>query len=161
MTGAGGGLMEAGSKGALDAGGPSIGYTTYYDPAVNPTVAMPYGGNPTNALNEFITEGLIFSSVALRETAMIKHSAAIVLSPGGTGTEWEIFQVLETIKSKQLTKVGVYVFGDPKHWRSFEERLKDLYVRGVVREDELSFRAYAATAQELVPRLAADLALLP
>lgn len=161
MTGAGSGLMEAGSRGAKDGGGPSIGYTTYYDPATAPTAVLPYEGNPTTALNDHVTEGLIFSSVAIRETAMIKHSAAIVLSPGGIGTEWEIFQILETIKSKQLTKVGVYVFGDPKHWKSFEDRLKDLYARGTVREDELSFRAYATTAKELVPRIAADLGLQP
>lgn len=161
MTGAGPGLMEAGSRGAKDGGGPSIGYTTYYDPPTAPGSALPYGGNPATALNDYVTEGLIFSSVSLRETAMIKHSAAIVLSPGGTGTEWEIFQILEMIKSKQLRKVGVYVFGDPKHWKSFEDRLKDFYARGVVRENELSFRGYASTAKQLVPLIEADLSVAP
>lgn len=162
MTGAGPGLMEAGSKGAKDAGGPSIGYTTYYDPPnANSTADRYWGGDATKVFNSYVTSGLIFSSVAIRESAMIKHSAAIVLAPGGTGTEWEIFQILETIKSKQLRKVGVYVFGDPKHWKTFEDRLNDMYARGVVKNGDLSFKAYAATAKELLPKIAADLGLPP
>lgn len=160
MTGAGGGLMAAGSQGAKEAGGPSVGYTTYYDKSSNPTPTMPYGGNPADALNPHVTEGLIFSSVAIREAAMIKHSAAIVLTPGGTGTEWEIFQILETIKSQQLTKAGVYLLGNRDvHWASLDARLNDMFKRKTVDPGQVAFRVYVDTPEQLVQQVANDLGL--
>jgi predicted Rossmann-fold nucleotide-binding protein len=163
MTGAGPGLMEAGNEGAKAAGGPSIGYTTYYDPPGSPeqgSGTQPYGGDPAKAFNSHVTDGLIFSSVVQREAAMIRHSAAMVIAPGGTGTEWEIYQIIETIKSKQLARVPVYFLGDrTKHWHSLDKRLEDLVARRVVRAEELAFLRFAATPEELMSQLGKDLAL--
>jgi predicted Rossmann-fold nucleotide-binding protein len=160
MTGAGPGLMEAGNRGAKEAGGPSVGYTTYYDSVPNADPARPYGGNPRLALNPYVTNGLIFSSVAMREQAMIKHSAAIVIGPGGTGTEWELFQIVETLKSRQLAKVPVYLVGNRQlHWSSLEARLADMVARRTVRREEVAFLKFVEDDQELVRQLAADLGL--
>lgn len=160
MTGAGPGLMEAANKGAAEAGGPSIGYTTYYDRKADVDALRPYGGDARLALNPYVTRGLIFSSVSVREQAMIKHSAAMVIAPGGTGTEWELYQIIETIKSKQLTKVPVYLVGNRQsHWRSFDARLKDLVDRKTANIEELSFLKYADTAEDLMRQLNADLGL--
>lgn len=163
MTGAGPGLMEAGNEGAQAAGGPSIGYTTYYDPYDNPAQATgqrPYAGNPAKAFNSYVTDGLIFTSVVQRESAMIRHTAAVVIAPGGTGTEWEIFQILETLKSKQLAMVPVYFFGDrATYWQGLEKRRDDLIARKVVRAEELAFIRFASTPEELMAQLARDLAL--
>lgn len=159
MTGAGPGLMEAGNRGAKEAGGPSVGYTTYYDRAAQPTPQRPYGGDPRQALNAHVTHGLVFSSVVAREAAMIVHSAAIVIAPGGTGTEWETFQVIETIKSRQVLPVPVYLFGDRSHWATLRARLDDMVQRRVIRREEIAFLRSAATPEELVEALRADLKL--
>ncbi|WP_298932375.1 LOG family protein [uncultured Ramlibacter sp.] len=163
LTGAGPGLMEAGNEGAKAAGGPSLGYTTYYDRPADPaqaTASKPYGGDAAKAFNAYVSDGLIFTSVAQREAAMVRHSAAIVVTPGGTGTEWEIYQVIETIKSRQQAAVPVYFLGErARDWKSLDERLKDLVARRVVRADELAFLRFAATPAELLERLAKDLAL--
>jgi predicted Rossmann-fold nucleotide-binding protein len=163
LTGAGPGLMEAGNEGAQSAGGPSIGYTTYYDRPVDPaqsTPQKPYGGDATKAFNSFVSDGLIFTSVVQREAAMMRHSAAIVMTPGGTGTEWEIYQAIETIKSRQLTAVPVYFLGDRAvYWRALDERLKDLIARRTVRADELTFLRFVATPEALLTQLRQDLAL--
>lgn len=162
LTGAGPGLMEAGNEGAKAAGGPSIGYTTYYDRPADPsrsTTERPYGGDAAKAFNAYVSDGLIFTSVVQREAAMIRHSAAIVFAPGGTGTEWEIYQVIETIKSKQQSAVPVYFLGErARYWRSLDARLQDLVARRVVRADELAFLRFAATPAELLDRLGKDLA---
>ncbi len=163
LTGAGPGLMEAANEGAQAAGGPSIGYTTYYDRPAAPAQASagrPYGGDPSKAFNPYVSDGLIFTSVVQREAAMIRHAAAIVVAPGGTGTEWEIYQVIETIKSGQQAPVPVYFLGDRATvWRSLDARLKDLVARRVVRAEELAFLRFAATPAELRERLAGDLGM--
>ncbi|MCC6543272.1 MAG: LOG family protein [Nitrospirae bacterium] len=43
---------------------------------------------------------------------MILHSAAIIIAPGGSGSEWEIFQILESVKSDQLKAVPIYLVGE-------------------------------------------------
>jgi predicted Rossmann-fold nucleotide-binding protein len=160
MTGAGPGLMEAANRGAKDAAAPSIGYTTYYDRAATATAQRPYGGDASKALNPHVTHGLVFSSVVAREAAMIKHSAAMVLTPGGTGTEWEIYQIVETLKSRQVLPVPVYFFGDrATYWKALDARLDDLVRRGTVRRDELAFLKFAASPEGLVAALRADLKL--
>jgi predicted Rossmann-fold nucleotide-binding protein len=136
LTGAGPGLMEAASRGATEAGGPSIGYTTYYDPKHDPLVAFwPYKGQTITS------DGLIFTSVAMRESAMLAHSAVIIIGPGGTGTEWEIFQAIETLKSNQLTPVPVFLIGNKAtHWATFYALVDDMVARGTLRREEVYSR---------------------
>ena len=158
MTGAGPGLMEAGSRGALKAGGPSIGYTSYYDPPPRgnaPQVFWKYKGQ------DLITDGLIFSSVGIREYAMFLHSAAMVVGPGGTGTEWELFQILEMTKSDQLQPVPIYLIGNKEvHWKSFYDRLDDMVRRGTIRTGEVTRHfVHVEKAVDLVPLLEQRLAL--
>ncbi len=152
MTGAGPGLMEAGARGALKGGGPSIGYTTYYDPAPRGDaheVFARFDGK------DLITDGLIFSSVATREFAMMLHSAAMIVAPGGTGTEWETFQIIESIKSAQLAEVPVVLLGSrDAHWKSFYARIDDMVRRGTVRLDEVTkVVVHVERAADLVPLL--------
>lgn len=143
LHGAGPGLMEAAARGAVEAGGPSIGYTTYYGPAHSGSgdakLAFHKLKGADGRETDLTTDGLIFSSVAAREAAMIAHSAAIIVGPGGTGTEWEIFQILESLKSQQLDRVPMYLIGNRQiHWASFEARLNDLVARGTVRKEEVA-----------------------
>lgn len=160
MTGAGPGLMEAGSRGANEAGGKSIGYTTYYFPLRknDPTGTHPYEGDPTTALNKYVTDGLIFSSVAMREDMMILHSAAVIIAPGGTGTEWETFQILETLKSRQLKPVPVYLIGDQNtYWKSFASRLCAMQSNGLLPPGTLPFFEFLDSPSDIVARLKATL----
>jgi predicted Rossmann-fold nucleotide-binding protein len=162
LSGAGPGLMEAAARGASEAGARSIGYTTYYDPADSSDPARPYGGDAARALRKYdgadiITDGLIFSSVAMRETLMILHSAAIVIGPGGTGTDWETFQLLEEVKSRQLRCVPIYLVGNAGiYWQSFMDRLDDMVRRGTVGAGEVTRHfELVENAEDLVEKLSA------
>lgn len=165
LTGAGPGLMEAGSRGAYEAGG-SVGYTTYYAKAstCNPHCYTDdpqfwqYTDPGTNKKQRITSDGLVFSSVSMRETSMILHSAAIVIAPGGTGTEWEIYQILEMVKSKQLKPVPIFFVGPRAHWLSLEMRLKDMVARGTIKEGEVPIE-FAQCPDDLVNRLSFGLGL--
>ena len=159
MTGAGPGLMEAANRGAAEVQGPSVGYTTYYDRSRDATPQRPYGGDAGQALNRYVSHGFVFTSVVAREAEMIKHSAAMVITPGGTGTEWETYQIIETVKSRQVLPVPVYFFGAPSQWASLQARLDDMARRRVIRKEEVAFLRFVATPEELVAALRADLRL--
>jgi predicted Rossmann-fold nucleotide-binding protein len=106
-----------------------------------------------------VTHGLIFTSVTARELAMLRHSAAVLVAPGGTGTEWELFQLVEMVKSRQLAPVPVYLLGDRRHWASLRTRLDDMAARGTIRQEEIAFLKDAGDADTLVRQLEADLRL--
>lgn len=166
LTGAGPGVMEAGARGATDAGGPSIGYTTYYGPSRNGT-----NGDASKAFWQYrpsakksqtiISDGLIFTSVAIRESLMINHSAAMVFAPGGTGTEWELFQTIEQIKSNQLDPLPMYIVGDKHfHWQSFYDRLDDMIKRGTIKRYEVEeLFTHVDNPEDVVKLLERDLKL--
>lgn len=163
MTGGGPGLMEAGNRGAKKAGGPSISYSTYYDNPSDCDKSRPYKGDSSKVFWKYLkdkdsiitTQGLIFTSVAIREYAMIKHSAAIIIAPGGTGTEWEIFQIIETTKSKQLKKRPIYFIGNKElYWKSFEDLLWDMDKRGTLKYcDVKPYFEYVERPKDLIPML--------
>jgi predicted Rossmann-fold nucleotide-binding protein len=157
LTGAGPGIMEAGSRGAMEAGGPSIGYTTYYGPARDRGDArlafQTYRGQA------IVSDGLVFSSVAMRESMMVLHAAAVVIAPGGTGTEWETYQIIESLKSQQLDPVPVYLIGKREvYWRGFEQRLQEMTRLGTVRAGEVTdLIQFVEDPQQLVELLATRL----
>jgi len=164
LSGAGPGIMEAASRGATKAGAPSIGYTTYYGPSRNKK-----NGDASKAFWQYrpkkgkaqtiISDGLIFSSVAVREGVMISHSAAMVFAPGGTGTEWEIYQTIEQMKSGQLKHVPIYIVGDKKiHWQSLYNRLDDMVLRGTIKRHEVeSLIVHVDNPKDVLKLLAKDL----
>lgn len=164
LTGAGPGLMEAASRGASEAG-PSIGYTTYYAPP-GPGDTLPHSDDPSfvrykDASGKAVpitTDGLVFSSVSARETAMILHSAAAVIAPGGSGTEWEIFQILEMLKSGQLRPIPVYFVGERYHWTTLEKRVSDMVARGTVKPGAITLE-FAQCPADLVNKLGYRLGL--
>lgn len=160
LTGAGPGLMEAAARGAMAGSGVSIGYTTYYkDSAKNNDAATAYW-RPLDGVDkgkQIISDGLIFSSVSARETIMILHSAAAIFVPGGSGTNWEIFQTLEMLKSNQLSEIPVYMLGDSVHWATYQSYVNDMVARGALKESEReNFIRFVRTPEELMNILEED-----
>lgn len=165
LTGAGPGLMEAAARGAISGSGVSIGYTTYYKDAANNSDASIAYWKPLDGVDkgkQIISDGLIFSSVSARETLMILHSAAAIFAPGGSGTNWEIFQTLEMLKSNQLSDIPVYMLGDSVHWAAYESYINDMVARGTIKESEReNFIRFVKTPDELKALLENNKRLFP
>ena len=98
LTGGGPGLMEAGNRGAKEAGGPSLGFSTFFKAK-------------DDTMNTFVTDGYMFSDFEVRERALLHYARAAVILPGGVGTAWEFFMTLSNVQTKRMNKIPVILMG--------------------------------------------------
>jgi uncharacterized protein (TIGR00730 family) len=89
VNGGYGGLMEASTRGAREAGGHTIGVTCEIWPA---------------QANRWIAEEIRTSSFLMRLTTLVERGDAYVVLPGGTGTLAELALVWEMMNKSALSK---------------------------------------------------------
>ncbi len=102
ITGGGPGIMEAGNRGAFEAGGISVG--------VN--IELPFEQEP----NPYQTHELSFKYFMIRKTMFIKYSNAYIIFPGGYGTMDEVFEALTLIQTRKIRNFPVVMFGS-SYWK--------------------------------------------
>jgi hypothetical protein len=133
-TGGGPGVMEAGNRGAADAGGHSIGLN----------IVLPHEQAP----NPFVTPELCFNFhyFAIRKMHFLMRARAVCVFPGGFGTLDEMFESLTLIQTGRMKRVPYLLFG-----RSFWERVVDwqaLAAAGLIAPGDLTLFRYVETAEE-------------
>ena len=135
-TGGGPGVMEAGNRGAADAGGNSIGLN----------IVLPHEQAP----NEYVTPGLCFNFhyFAIRKMHFLMRAKAICCFPGGFGTFDELFEALTLIQTDRMNRVPFLLFGEA-FWRSIInwDALADA---GTISDEDLDLFQFVETAQEAV-----------
>ena len=140
VTGGGPGVMEAGNRGAQDAGGVSIGLN----------IVLPHEQAP----NEYVTPDLCFNFhyFAIRKMHFLMRAEAIAIFPGGFGTMDELFESLTLIQTGRMKRVPILLFG-----RDFWEGIinwKALADAGTISDEDLDLFRYVETAQEAVNAIA-------
>ncbi|MEM8978356.1 MAG: TIGR00730 family Rossman fold protein [Pseudomonadota bacterium] len=134
VTGGGPGVMEAGNRGAEDAGGKSIGLN----------IVLPHEQAP----NEYVTPELCFNFhyFAIRKMHFLMRAKAICVFPGGFGTLDELFEALTLIQTGRMERVPFLLFGEA-FWRSIInwESLSDA---GTISAEDLDLFKFVETADE-------------
>ena len=136
VTGGGPGVMEAGNRGAADAGGASI--------ALN--IVLPFEQTP----NEYCTPELCFNFhyFATRKIHFLMRAKAVTAFPGGFGTLDELFETLTLIQTQRMRRIPVILFGE-KFWRSIIN-WETLAEAGTIGADDLELFSFVETADEAV-----------
>ena len=112
ITGGGPGIMEAGNRGAKEAGGVSVG--------CNIELPFEQGSNP------HVTKSLLFKFFFVRKTMFVKYATAFIVFPGGYGTMDELFEALTLIQTGKVKSFPVVLFG-----RAYWEGMVDWLSRTV------------------------------
>jgi uncharacterized protein (TIGR00730 family) len=105
VTGGGPGVMEAGNRGAEDAGGVSIGLN----------IVLPHEQAP----NRYVTPDLAFNFhyFGIRKMHFLMRAKAIAVFPGGFGTLDELFETLTLVQTQRMKPLPILLFGEP-FWRT-------------------------------------------
>jgi hypothetical protein len=135
-TGGGPGVMEAGNRGADEAGGQSIGLN----------IVLPHEQAP----NAYVTPDLSFNFhyFAIRKMHFLMRARAICIFPGGFGTMDEMFESLTLIQTGRMKPIPFLLFG--RDWWEKVVNWQHLADAGVISPEDLSLFAMVETAEEAV-----------
>ncbi|MFD1911809.1 LOG family protein [Halodurantibacterium flavum] len=136
VTGGGPGVMEAGNRGAQDAGGASIGLN----------VVLPHEQEP----NPYVTPELCFNFhyFAVRKMHFLMRARAIAVFPGGFGTMDELFEALTLIQTRRMAALPFLLFGED-FWRRIIN-WDALAEAGTISQADLGLFRFVETAEDAV-----------
>ncbi|MBN8294357.1 TIGR00730 family Rossman fold protein [Rhodobacter sp. NTK016B] len=135
-TGGGPGVMEAGNRGAEEAGGKSIGLN----------IVLPHEQAP----NRYVTPELCFNFhyFAIRKMHFLMRARAVAVFPGGFGTLDEMFESLTLIQTGRMKPIPFLLFG-----RDFWEKIVNwdmLAAAGTISAGDLKLFRIVETADEAI-----------
>jgi uncharacterized protein (TIGR00730 family) len=139
-TGGGPGVMEAGNRGAAEAGGISVGLN----------IVLPHEQAP----NAWVTPDLSFNFhyFAIRKMHFLMRARAVAVFPGGFGTLDEMFETLTLIQTGRMRRIPFLLFG-----RAFWERVIDwnhLAEVGVISPGDLDLFTLVDSAEAAIEAMA-------
>jgi uncharacterized protein (TIGR00730 family) len=137
ITGGGPGDMEAANKGALEAGGESVGIA----------IELPLEPKP----NPFVTTTVSFRYFFVRKVMFVKHSRAFIIMPGGFGTLDELFEAVTLVQTQKVKPFPVILVAGDDYWDGLLSWIRGTLVkRGKVRSEEADILKVARTPKDVL-----------
>lgn len=139
ITGGGPGIMEAANRGALEAGGVSVGLG----------IELPF----EQSLNKYVSLGINFRYFFARKVMFLKYSQGFVVMPGGFGTFDEVFEAMTLVQTGKVNSFPIVLYGS-QFWGGLLDWLgEQMLSGGFIAEKDLALIQLAddpAEAVELV-----------
>src|SRR3989338_9885317 len=111
ITGGGPGIMEAVNRGAVEAGGRSIGFNIMLE---------------KEHKNQYVQESVRFYYLFVRKVMLASAGHAYVFFPGGFGTLDEFFEISTLIHTHKLNEDIPVVLFDKHYWDPLVQYLKEI-----------------------------------
>jgi uncharacterized protein (TIGR00730 family) len=143
-SGGGPGIMEAANRGAMEAGGKSIGLN----------IRLPFEQAP----NRYITKDLVFNFhyFFMRKFWFAYLAKALVVFPGGFGTIDEMFEILTLAQTGKLSKKLLVILYGSEYWNDVFH-LEPLAEWGAINEEDLKLLCRVDSVPEAFEELKAHL----
>jgi len=139
ITGGGGGVMEAGNKGASEAGGHSVGLN----------IELPFEQRP----NPYANVRLNFRYFFVRKVIFVKYSMAYVVMPGGFGTLDELAEALTLIQTQRIRPFPVILM-NTGFWGGLLDWVKEQMLgTGKISPEDLDYIVAMDDPDEVVRRI--------
>jgi len=136
ITGGGPGIMEAANRGAVDAGGVSVGLG----------IELPF----EQGLNPFVDIGVHFRYFFARKTMFVKYASGFIVLPGGFGTMDELFEAMTLVQTQKVTAFPI-VLVDRSYWAGLLAWMRDTMVgSGKASEQDLQLLQVVDDVEEAV-----------
>ena len=134
ITGGGPGIMQAGNKGAKEAGVQSVGLN----------IELPFEQH----LNPYVDLSIDFRYFFSRKVMLVKYAQAFVIFPGGFGTMDELFEALTLIQTGKVQNFPVVLF-DTSYWGGLVDWLKStMLAGGKISPEDLDLLILTDSAEE-------------
>jgi uncharacterized protein (TIGR00730 family) len=124
MTGGGPGIMEAANKGAMEAGGMSVGCN----------IRLPVEQSPNPYMHEWVTMDFFF----VRKFLLLKYSYAFVVFPGGWGTMDELFETLTLVQTGMIHHFPVVLMGK-EYYQPLMQYMDLMLKWGTISKEDLKY----------------------
>lgn len=138
MTGGGPGIMEAANRGALEAGGRSVGCN----------IILPFEQAPNPYLHKWVDIKYFF----VRKVLLSKYSYAFIVMPGGMGTMDELFESLTLIQTGKMEQFPVVLMGK-EYYRELYEHIEFMAKESTISRTDLELFLFTDSVEEAMAHI--------
>jgi uncharacterized protein (TIGR00730 family) len=136
ITGGGPGVMEACNKGAMEAGGTSVGLN----------IRLPMEQDA----NGYQTISLDFRYFFVRKLMFVKYAMAFVILPGGFGSLDELYEALTLMQTRRIKRFPLFLVGSEFWQPTLDWLKKSVLERGLISAQDLELFKVVDDPDQLV-----------